>query len=103
METSEKRDHVLENPRRHAGEPEKQEDWKGTSQELEYTHIYVSEERLMGPSTNTVKYILGENQEHIAPQARQLQLHFPEQPASRSSASQTLLRAPSSTLLRGVC
>lgn len=30
METSEKRDHVLENPRRYAGEPEKLEDWKGT-------------------------------------------------------------------------
>lgn len=41
METSEKRDHELENPRRHAEEPEKQEDWKGTGQELEYTHIYV--------------------------------------------------------------
>ena len=35
METFEKRDHVLEDPRRDAGEPEKQEDWKAPGQELE--------------------------------------------------------------------
>lgn len=40
METSEKRDHVLENPRRYAGESEKLEDWKGTGQEWENTHTY---------------------------------------------------------------
>lgn len=30
METSGKRDYVLENPKRYAGEPEKLEDWKAT-------------------------------------------------------------------------
>ena len=34
METFEKRDPVLENPRRDAGEPGKQEGWKDIGQEL---------------------------------------------------------------------
>jgi hypothetical protein len=35
METFKKKYHVLENPRRYAGEPEKLEDWKATGQKLE--------------------------------------------------------------------
>ena len=35
METFGKRDHMLKNPRRCAGEPGKLEDWKATGQELE--------------------------------------------------------------------
>ena len=34
METFGKRDHMLKNPRRCAGEPGKLEDWKATGQEL---------------------------------------------------------------------
>ena len=41
METFEKREPVLENPRRDAGEPGKQEDWKDIGQELEKNNTYI--------------------------------------------------------------
>lgn len=41
METSEKRDPVLENPRRDAGEPGKQEDYKDIGQELDKNNTYI--------------------------------------------------------------
>lgn len=66
METSEKRDRVLENPRRYAREPEKQEDCRGPGQELEYTHIYVCIRRgAQGTISEHSQVILRENQKHI--------------------------------------
>lgn len=38
METFEKKDHVLRDLRRYAGEREKLEDWKAAGRELEKTH-----------------------------------------------------------------
>lgn len=66
METFEKRDPVLENPRRDAGEPEKQEDYKDIGQELEKNNTYIGWKTALYGGTET--YVTVSSHSQVFPQ-----------------------------------